>query len=245
MKKEPNYYKDRVALNVLAGSLQNGIECYKAAEKHIILGLLTKNYNDNQSAIEDMIEYQSEIENAISVGLGSGDPKQSMMVSQVAKVVQPQHVNQVFTGVGTSRALLEQNETVINGLVSPTGKVGMVNIATGPLSSKYSAEVSIDAAIALLKDMGGTSMKFFPMNGLAHKEEFVAVAKACAENEFALEPTGGIDLNNFTEILQIALDAGVKHIIPHIYSSIIDKKTGLTRPDDVAKLFEAVKELVG
>ena len=121
----------------------------------------------------------------------------------------------------------------------------MVNIATGPLSSKYSAEVSIDAAIALLKDMGGTSIKFFPMNGLAHKEEFVAVAKACAENEFALEPTGGIDLNNFTEILQIALDAGVKHIIPHIYSSIIDKKTGLTRPDDVAKLFEAVKELVG
>ncbi|MCI1986231.1 MAG: KDGP aldolase family protein, partial [Lactobacillus sp.] len=55
---------------------------------------------------------------------------------------------------------------------------------------------------------------------------------------------GGIDLANFEEILQIALDAGVKHIIPHVYSSIIDKATGLTRPDDVAQLWAITKRLV-
>ncbi|WP_368920961.1 KDGP aldolase, partial [Providencia vermicola] len=54
----------------------------------------------------------------------------------------------------------------------------------------------------------------------------------------------GIDLENFPQILQIALDAGVKKIIPHIYSSIIDKESGDTRPDDVRKLLEMVKQAV-
>ncbi|WP_130851240.1 2-dehydro-3-deoxy-phosphogluconate aldolase [Lactiplantibacillus mudanjiangensis] len=245
MQKKPNYYQDRVSLNVLAGSIQNAVDCYAAAEHHIVLGVLTKNYATDQLAIEDMLKYQSQIDNAVSVGLGAGDPNQSEMVSRVSKVVQPQHVNQVFTGVGTSRAVLGQSDTVVNGLVSPTGKVGIVNIATGPLSSQApAAEVPIETAIALLKDMGGSSIKFFPMHGLEHEAEYRAVAAACAANDFDLEPTGGIDLDNFETILQIALDAGVKRIIPHIYSSTIDKSTGMTRPEDVKQLFGIVKRLL-
>lgn len=244
MKLIPNYYKDRVAINVLAGSIQNAKDIYEAAEGHTVVGVLTKNYDTDEAAIEDMKKYQAEVDNAISVGLGAGDPKQSQMVSRVSKVLKPQHVNQVFTGVGASRALLEENETVINGLVSPTGKVGLVNIATGPLSSQQpAAEVPIETAIALLKDMGGTAIKFFPMGGLKHEDEFRAVAKACAKYDFNLEPTGGIDLDNFEEILQIAVDAGVKKIIPHIYSSIIGDD-GLTRPEDVKKLYEIVKKVL-
>lgn len=68
------------------------------------------------------------------------------------------------------------------------------------------------------------------MGGLKHRAEFEAVAKACAAHDFWLEPTGGIDLENYSEILKIALDAGVSKIIPHIYSSIIDKASGNTRP---------------
>lgn len=245
MNLTPNYYKNRVALNVLAGSIQNAEDIYQAAEGHVVVGVLTKNYDTDEAAIEDMKKYQAVTQNGLSVGLGAGDPNQSAMVSRVSKVLQPQHVNQVFTGVGTSRALLGQNDTVINGLVSPTGKVGIVNVATGPKSSqKAAAEVPVATAIALLQDMGGTSFKFFPMGGLKHEEEFRAVAKACAAQGFNLEPTGGIDLDNFEAILQIALDAGVKQIIPHIYSSIIDKATGLTRPEDVAKLWAITKRLV-
>ncbi len=245
MNLTPNYYKNRVALNVLAGSIQNAEDIYQAAEGHVVVGVLTKKYDTDEAAIEDMKKYQAVTQNGLSVGLGAGDPNQSAMVSRVSKVLQPQHVNQVFTGVGTSRALLGQNDTVINGLVSPTGKVGIVNVATGPKSSqKAAAEVPVATAIALLQDMGGTSFKFFPMGGLKHEEEFRAVAKACAAEGFNLEPTGGIDLDNFEAILQIALDAGVKQIIPHIYSSIIDKATGLTRPEDVAKLWAITKRLV-
>ena len=196
----PNYLENGICLNVLANSVQNAKDCYDAAEGHVVLGVLTKNYPSDEAAIDDMKKYQAEIANAVSVGLGAGDPNQSSMVVRVSKAIQPQHVNQVFTGVGASREALGQNETIINGLVSPTGRVGFVNLATGPLSSQTPAtEVAIETAIALLKDMGGSSIKFFPMKGLAHIEEYKEVARACAANDFDLEPTGGIDLENFED----------------------------------------------
>ena len=246
MKLTPNFYRDRVCLNVLAGSKDNAGDIYEAAEGHVLVGVLSKNYADVASAVADMKEYAALIENALSVGLGAGDPRQSLMVSQISAQVQPQHVNQVFTGVGTSRALLGQNDSVVNGLISPTGKAGFVKINTGPLSSKASdAIVPVETAIALLKDMGGSSVKYFPMGGLSTRDEFAAVARACAEQDFWLEPTGGIDLENFEAIMEIALAAGVTKIIPHIYSSIIDSATGNTRPEDVKTLLASVKKLVG
>lgn len=246
MSLSPNFYRDRVCLNVLAGSKKNAVEIFDAAEGHVLVGVLSKNYPDVATAVADMRDYASLINNALSVGLGAGDPGQSAMVSEISRQVQPQHVNQVFTGVGVSRALLGQSQTVVNGLVSPTGTPGMVKISTGPLSSKAPAGiVPVDTAIALLKDMGGSSIKYFPMGGLACRDEFTAVAQACARHDFWLEPTGGIDLDNFAEILDIALQAGVSKIIPHIYSSIIDKNSGETRPGDVRTLLDSVKKQLG
>ncbi|QNQ18794.1 KDGP aldolase family protein [Kosakonia sp. SMBL-WEM22] len=245
MKLTPNFYHDRVCLNVLAGSIDNASAIYEAAEGHVLVGVLSKNYPDIDSAVADMRQYAQRIDNALSVGLGAGDPNQSAMVSAISREVQPQHVNQVFTGVGTSRALLGQNETVVNGLVSPTGTPGQVKISTGPLSSQAAdAIVPVETAIALLKDMGGSSIKYFPMGGLQCREEYKAVAEACARHDFWLEPTGGIDLENFSEIVEIALAAGVSKIIPHIYSSIIDKVSGETRPADVRQLLMMTKALV-
>lgn len=245
MKLVPNMYKNRVCLNVLANSVENARDCYEACNGYVVLGVLSKNYTSDEEAIQDMRRYQEATDNALSIGLGAGDPNQSDMVTRLSRVLQPQHVNQVFTGVGASRGALNQKETVINGLISPTGKLGYVNIATGPLSSQEEeVVVTIQQAISMLKDMGGTSVKYFPMKGLTHKEEYIAVAKACAENNFALEPTGGIDLDNFEEILQIAVDAGVKTVIPHVYSSIIDPVSGDTRPEDVKKLYEIIQRVV-
>lgn len=245
MKTCPNFYRDKISLNVLANSVENAQACYEAAEGFIVLGVLSKRYATDKEAIADMKLYQEATDNALSVGLGAGDPNQSEMVARISSSLQPQHVNQVFTGVGSSRALLGQSDTIVNGLVSPTGRVGYVNVATGPLSSQTPAgEVTIETAIALVKDMGGSSIKYFPMNGLAHREEYQAVAEACSKHDFYLEPTGGIDLENFEEIVSIALNAGVSKVIPHIYSSIIDPITGDTRPEDVQRLFEIVKGIV-
>ena len=104
--------------------------------------------------------------------------------------------------------------------------------------------MSIETAIAMLQDMGGSSVKYFPMGGLQAVDEYRAVAEACAKQDFWLEPTGGIDLDNFEEIVRIALEAGVEKVIPHVYSSIIDSESGQTRPEDVRTLLAMVKTLL-
>lgn len=42
MSLTPNYYKERVCLNVLANSVENARDCYTAAEGHVVLGVLSK-----------------------------------------------------------------------------------------------------------------------------------------------------------------------------------------------------------
>lgn len=185
MKLSPNFYQNRVCLNVLAGSHQNAKDIYQAAETFVVVGVLSKNYPDLDSAIADMRVYAKETDNALSVGLGAGDPNQSTIVSLISQEIQPQHVNQVFTGAPISRALLGQNETFVNALVSPSGTVGMVKISTGPLSSQApEGIVPVETAIMMLKDMGASSIKFFNMKGLTYIEEYKAVAKACAKFDF-------------------------------------------------------------
>lgn len=85
MKLTPNFYRDRVCLNVLAGSKDNAREIYEAAEGHVLVGVLSKNYPDVASAVADMREYAKLIDNALSVGLGAGDPNQSAMVSEISR----------------------------------------------------------------------------------------------------------------------------------------------------------------
>lgn len=238
------FYKGRVSLNFLANSITNAQEALKACDGYGIVGVLAADYPSDNEAIQKMKQYQEALNNKISIGLGQGDPFQSKRVAVIANALNPQHANQVFTGVGISRGV-DTKDTFINALVSPSGEVGYVNIATGPLSSKEKpAKVSVETAIAMVKDMGGNSLKLFPMKGLKTLDEYRYVCETCAKHDFAIEPTGGIDLENFETILKIALDANVKQIIPHIYTSIIDPITKETRVNDVKKLFEITKDLL-
>lgn len=241
-----NWYKDKVCLNVLAGSLENAKDIYKVADKHVVVGVLSANYPDVSSAVEDMKNYYDALEGNLSVGLGGGNPAQWRAVGDIAKEIKANHFNQVFTAVAYTRANIGNNDSMVNVLVSPTGKPGYVKISTGP-SSKDATEPAIVAnktAILMAKDMGGSSLKFFPMHGLQAIEELKVLAKDCAEENFILEPTGGIDLDNFEEILTTILSAGVSKTIPHVYSSIIDKATGNTKLEDVEKLMAIVEKVV-
>ncbi|MBE6831614.1 MAG: oxo-acid lyase [Ruminococcaceae bacterium] len=241
-----NYCHHRVCLNVLAGSLKNAEEIYRAAEKHVEVGVLSASYPDVPSAVEDMKKYMDVLEGNLSVGLGGGNPAQWKAVAEIAKEVKANHFNQVFSAVGYTRANVGNESSHINALVSPSGTAGMVKISTGPLSKdcEQPAVIPVDTAIAMIREMGGNSIKFFPMGGLKCREELKAVAQSCAGNHFILEPTGGISPDNFREIMEIILQAGVEKIIPHVYSSIIDKESGNTKIDAVKNLLSVVKEIV-
>lgn len=240
------FYKNRVALNVLANSIENAKEVFEAAEGYVLVGVLSKDYATVEEAVVAMKAYGKEIDNAVSIGLGAGDNRQAAIVAEIAKHYPGSHINQAFPFVGTTRANLGGQSSWINSMVAPTGQVGYVNISMGPVSSaqEEKAIVPVKAAIALVRDMGGQALKYFPINGLSREDELRAVAQACGEEGFALEPTGGIDMDNFETILRIALEANVPQVIPHVYSSIIDKGTGKTNVDDIRHLLEVVKRLV-
>ncbi|WP_141500006.1 2-dehydro-3-deoxy-phosphogluconate aldolase [Paenibacillus luteus] len=245
-KLEKRLYRNRAALNVLTGSLENTMRVFAAAEGHVVVGILSKSYSTVEAAVEAMRVHGSHIEDAVSIGLGAGDNRQAAVVAEIVREYEGAHINQIFPAVGATRANLQDRAGWINALVSPCGKAGYVNISTGvhsaPLEQK--AIVPVEAAIALVRDMGGNALKYYPMHGLRYEEEYRAVAAACAEAGFALEPTGGIDMDNFSAILEIALEAGVPQVIPHVYTSIIDSATGETRPEQVKQLLETLKHLV-
>lgn len=239
-------YQNKAALNVLANSVENAKEVFDAAEGHVLVGVLSKDYPTAEAAVTAMREYGRAIDDAVSIGLGAGDNRQAAVVAEIAKHYPGSHINQVFPAVGATRANLGGQTSWINSLVSPAGRVGYVNISTGPASAAQAehAIVPVKAAIGLVRDMGGNALKYFPMNGLSREDEYRAVAQACGEEGFALEPTGGIDLDNFEPILAIALEAGVPQVIPHVYSSIVDKATGKTRTEDVRTLLAVMTKLV-
>ncbi len=243
---EMNYYKDRVVLNVLGGSVENARACYEAGEGHVAVGVLTADYPTVEDYVAASGPYMDALEGNLSVGLGGGNPAQWRAVAEVAKHVHANHFNQAFCAVGWTRANLGEADCHVNAMVAPSGKPGYVKVSTGPVSRDAAepALVPVATAVMMVKEMGGNSLKFFPMGGLKVKDELEAVAKACAEQGFILEPTGGIDLGNFEEIMQVILGAGVQRVIPHVYSSIIDKASGCTRTEDVKELLAIVKRLV-
>lgn len=240
-----NYYNGRVCLNVLGGSLENARDIYEATEHHVEVGVLTANYPDVPSCVEDMERYMDVLDGNLSIGLGGGNPKQCYMVCDVAEQVHANHINQAFCMVSATRRAAGP-ESHVNTMCAPSGIPGMVNISAGPISkgSVAPALVPADTLIDIVREMGGDSIKFFPMGGLKCEAELRALAEACARKDFILEPTGGINLDNFDEIMHVILDVGVKKVIPHVYSSIIDKEMGCTRIEDVRTLLAKVKVLV-
>ncbi|MCH4887921.1 oxo-acid lyase [Acidaminobacter sp. JC074] len=248
MKTNIKFYKDKVAVNFLAKDAENGKAVYKAIEGHTAIGVLSKQFESAQEGIDYVNEFKKSVP-CVSVGLGAGDPSQAIKAATIASVTDPGHVNQVFTSAGYAAGALaakKAEQTAINVLISPTGTVGKVKISTGERSiNENDAIVDVKTALAMLKDMEADAVKFFPMGGLKSIEELKYVAKACADMDISmLEPTGGINLDNFEEILQVCIDAGVKKVMPHVYGAVIDKNTGLTDIEKVKTIYEIVKRIV-
>lgn len=242
-----HFYKDRVAVNLLAKDLDNAVEVVEILDGNALVGVLSKDYPTVEACAETVREYLKKLPN-VSVGMGGGDPKQAMMAAQVAAITNPGHVNQTFTGAMYTEGLLQASgctDTVTNCMIYPTGTPGMVQISTGAVSDSHKKGiVDVETAVCMMRDLDLPSVKFFNIHGTKYLDDLKAMAEACVKFGVPiLEPTGGIDPENIVPVVKTCMDAGVERIIPHVYSSIVDKETGRTRPDQVKQLFENLKTL--
>lgn len=235
--------KPIVRLNMLAGSVANAAAVVAAAQGKALIGVMVKNYAATELAIAAVLELQ-QAGIPVSVGLGAGDPTQWRTVVDVAVATKPEHVNQVFPAAGFTLAALKAaggSGTLVNALISPSGTPGKVIITTGPNSQKFREAVSCEAAAAMLSEVGVRSVKFYPIDGIARLEEVSTMVKAAVQEGITVfEPTGGIDAETLPRIVEKCAECGAEQIIPHIYTSIIDKQTGLTRISDVTMLVDSL-----
>lgn len=240
-----NFFKDTVCINLLAKDIANAKEAIDALDGHGLVGIISKQFESVEQGVEYVSRFLESIPLA-SIGLGDGDPKQWKMAAEIAAETDPGHVNQVFGGASYTLGLLRGkgcSSTLVNALISPTGQPGMVKISTGPFSSKEKeAIVDVNTAMAMFNDTGIQSVKFFHMKGTEKLDELAEVAKACVKHNIPIiEPTGGITIENVKPIIETCLEAGCTKIMPHVYSSLIDKETGLTDTKLVKELYQNIK----
>lgn len=66
------WYNERICLNVLAKDHHNAIDIYEAMDGHVLVGVLSTRYPSLEVAVPDLKQYQAEIKDAVSLGLGLG-----------------------------------------------------------------------------------------------------------------------------------------------------------------------------
>lgn len=235
--------KPLIKLNLLARDVANAKEIMDVTAGQVYIGVMVKDFPTLEAAVEKIIEFQA-AGIPVSVGLGAGDPAQWQKVAQAAVRTKPAHVNQVFPAAGYTVAALEAVEsrhTIVNALIKPSGVPGKVIVATGPLSQGYEDALSCDSAAAMLAEVGVQSVKFFPIEGDRRLDEIAAMVQAAVRHGIkTFEPTGGIGVTSLAAVLRVCAENGAERIIPHVYTSIVDKTTGLTRLSDVRELTRAM-----
>lgn len=231
----------KVLFNVLAKDLENAREIAAFDNKRVLVGIMVKSFEREEDAVA--LARAMMANNVLaSIGLGAGDPAQWKKVADVSVKALPFHINQVFPAAGYTKGRLEEahkGEFIVNSLVEPSDEPGKVYLSTGETSRALKEAVSCELAAKLHRDIGLQSVKFYPINGREKLAHVRAMVKAAVrEGIFIFEPTGGIDMDNVHEIVQACLEEGATTVIPHLYTSLIDKETGKTRPEYIKQLLE-------
>jgi 2-dehydro-3-deoxy-phosphogluconate aldolase len=228
---------------VLAKDLDNAQRILEAAGGQVYIGLMVKNFATVEAAVAAVEQLQA-AQIPVSVGLGAGDPAMWRKVADVAVRTKPAHVNQVFPAAGYTLGALRSagsEHTVVNALIAPSGVPGKVRITTGPQSERYAETVSCEAAAAMLAELGVPSVKFYPIAGTERLDEVAEMVKAAVKHGIRMfEPTGGIDTVTIRRIVEVCADNGAEFIVPHVYTSIIDKESGRTRLKDIRELLRCI-----
>lgn len=237
----------RIVFNFLAKNLQNAREVWQAAEGAVIFGVKVKDYG----SVEEMHDFASRLKQEfgrVSLVLGDGDPSQWQKITKMALSVNPGHINQVFPALGYTIGALTakgmQSQNIVTALVSFSGTLGKVNISTGVLSRDClkQATVPIGAVIKMIKEVGGRSLKILPFDSKARLVELKAIiSELVIDNIDFIEPTGGINEDNLTDIIKICLQTKDSMIIPHIHNSAMNKDQQTTDPKRVEKLVTIAK----
>lgn len=238
-----NGIHNRALINIQCDSIEQCLEVKERYGDSFITGITASSFTEIEDGVA-LINKMHENKIKVSVGLGNGSAAQWSRALELAKSTNPVHLNQVYPASALSVGILQQlgYSTLVNALIKPTGRLGYVNIATGPVSERQEeAVIPIDTLAAILSEVGVKSVKFFPIDGMNRLDELNEVAIAVAKYDMIMEPTGGITPENVGMIVKTCVEAGVRYVMPHLYSSLKDTSTGRL---DMEKIDMAYQEII-
>lgn len=231
-----NKLDDFLLFNFLAKDRENAEEILEAGQGFVVPGIVSSDFATIDDGVKKVAELK-EVASVVSVGLGdNGNPANWDKVLDIAAGSNPGHINQPFEKSSFSRGFLKAKglDQAVNGLVSPAGKVGYVKLS--------GMEMKVEDLVDLAVSMGVESIKFMPLKGVTHLEELVYLCKVAAEKGIvSIEPAGGISADNIITIVDAVRETGIPVFMPHIFGSTIDKNTGRTIPEEVAKIVRLVR----
>jgi 2-dehydro-3-deoxy-phosphogluconate aldolase len=228
--------KDRLLFNFLASGADNAEQVMEAARGFAVPGIVSTDFAATAEAAARVAELKKAAP-VISIGLGGGgDLTMWSKVIDIALLSNPGHINQPFHTSGYAQGIFRQAAMpqYINGLVAPSGKPGIVKLAGG-------REMEVELFVELASMMNIVSIKVMPVQGVAHLEELVHIAKVAARNGiYGIEPAGGIHAGNIRELVSALLATDISFVMPHVFGNTIDPVTGRTLPEKVEEVVRNV-----
>lgn len=229
---------DFVLFNFLAKDKENAQDIMDAGKGFVVPGIVASDFSNIEDGANKVKELK-EVVDLVSIGLGGGgDPLYAKRVLDIAAISNPGHINQPFENAIYAKGFLDGKGTtpqLVNALVTPSGKVGTVKLASG-------LELKVEEFVEMARALGVESIKFMPLSGEVHLEELVYLTKVAARKGIrGIEPAGGISTTTIKTIIHAIKNIEIEFFMPHIFGSTIDQATGKTIPTEVAQILHSLE----
>lgn len=229
-------FAGQLLVNVLAKDEQNAKEIFEAGEGYIVPGIAAADFPQIDDAIETVLSLKKAVP-AVSIGLGGGGSfAEWKNVLDIAVKAKPAHINQPFEKAPYAKGYLAAKgvEVVINALVSPTGQIGKIRLATGAI-------VRVEEILDIAKALGILSIKVMPVGGLDHLDELIYIAKEAAKRGIrGIEPAGGIKIDHLPKMFQEIQKTNIELFMPHIFGDVLQSK-GQSDPLKIRRMMQLLK----
>jgi len=238
----------KVLLLVPARDAGNAAEVMSTLDGAGLVALIAKTFADARVLAEEVRKAKQRV-GLVSIALGDADNTQSDKVIAAALESRPAHINLPYLRAcyakGTFDGLQGDRGMVVNALVTSTAEPNLVSLSTETApdaDETHDIRIRTRDAALILKELHFETIKTqFGPNGLDLGWPQSAAKAACEAGLDLIEPSSKITFENIADVVRACLKGGVSYVMPHIFTALIDKETGATRPEAVADLVALLK----
>jgi 2-dehydro-3-deoxy-phosphogluconate aldolase len=239
--------RGRVLFLVPALNFGNAVAVNEALEGTGIIAVSSKNYPSAEALAEEASKIREKF-GVVSIALGGGDYTQTDQVINASLLSKPDHINMPFELASYAQGRLDQaglKSVLVNALVLEAEDDNQVAITVDPFREDRNVILEIRDALSIINGWGIKSVKALFTKKDLNLNWLSNIARASEVVGLELiEPSSGINFDNVNDVLRTCLEHGSALLLPHVFGALIDKRTGLTKPEAVRMLVERTKRSI-